>query len=879
MPMSERTSLARQEYAVVVGQQLAAAREAAFADPGAHCREAMAQYVAAVDAALERLFRWSFGCAAENLGTAWDGDLTRLAVVAVGGYGRNSLAPYSDVDVAVVTPDEKTALTQTAVTHAYHILNDAVRRGLGVEYGYAYYQLDEPLDLDERTLSALLDSRLVIGSAPLMVRLDDEVFRQLEGPLFLRWNSETRRHARDQAGGVVHVQEPDLKHSAGGLRDLQCALWSASAVWRRKPAEMLGYLVEAGEIAEDLAREAQEAQDFVWAVRSRLHLLAGRKRDVLSLDAHEQVARALGFVDAKGSPDPAAFMARYYANAERLAQLSRQIAGLCEAARIGVGDGYYVQEGALWTRNAPRLRHSAGVVMHGLELALKYGADLSRSLANSMEAAAPIVGEQRESPQAAASFLAILKYGPKAARVLRAAQESGVLHTYLPELGQVMRMTPGEQLHQFTVGEHLLRTVERLGVLIETATEPFEHHAEVYAELDRPEVLVLAALLHDVGRIDPTRDHSEVGYEIALRTARRLGMPEQDTVAVGELVRKHLLLERAATMRDVSDEVTLHHVAAQVGTVECLKRLYLLTCADIMAVGPGLWTDVRRDQLENLYFRVLAHLLEDTPRRGTGEDISRLRERTVQALLQTGKLPPEAVARHCRLMPDDYILGADPGLIGVHINLIEKLAEEPTVIDVYNAGNSRYTELTVVRHDDALPGLFSRLCAALYANDADIHNASIYTRTGEHAIVVDSLWVSWRGQPLPDRRAEAVCADLREVLDGGVHPEDLLSRKSRPRPRSLGIDRIQAHNDWSDRNTVFEVTGRDQIGFLYCVTAAFAQLGLNISLAKINTRGARAEDAFYVTNAGGEKLSDAEAWAMETELLRLLTGNPGGAQG
>ncbi|MBM3477015.1 MAG: HD domain-containing protein [Armatimonadetes bacterium] len=879
MPMSERTTLARQEYAVIVGRQLAAARGAAFAGPGPDCRPAMEQYVSAVDAALGRIFRWSFGCAAEGMGLTWDGDLAGVAVVAVGGYGRFSLAPYSDLDVAVVAPDGKTALTQTAITHAYHILNDAVRRGLGVEYGYAYYELDEPFDLDERTLSALLDSRLVGGAAPLMARLDDEVFRQLEGPLFLRWNAETRRQAREQAGGVVHVQEPDLKHSAGGLRDLQCALWSASAVWRRKPAEMLGYLMEAGEIAEDLAREAQQAQDFVWTVRSRLHLLAGRKRDVLSLDAHEQMARALGFVDAAGNPDPAALMARYYANAERLAQLSRQIAGLCEASRIGVGDGYYVHEGALWTRNAPRLRHSAGVAMHGLELALKYGVELSRPLARSMEGAAPIVREQGDSPQAAASFLSILKHGPRAARVLRAAQESGVLQAYVPELGRVMRMTPGEQLHQFTVGEHLLRTVERLGVLTETGTEPFEHHAEVYAELDRPEVLVLAALLHDVGRIDASGDHCEVGEEIALRTARRLGIPEPDALAVGELVRKHLLLERVATMRDVSDEVTLHHVAAQVGTVECLKRLYLLTCADIMAVGPGLWTDVRRDQLEGLYFAVLAHLLEDAPRRGARENISRLRERTIEALLQTGKLPPEATARHCRLMPDDYILGTPAGLVGVHINLIEKLAAETTVIDVYNTDNSRYTELTVVRHDDALPGLFSRLCAALYANDADIHNASIYTRMGEHAIVVDSLWVSWRGQPIPERRAQAICADLREVLDGGVNPEDLLARKNRPRPRALGIDLIEAHNDWSDRNTVFEVTGRDQIGFLYCVTAAFAQLGLNISTAKINTRGARAEDAFYVTNAAGERLSDAEALAMETELLKLLTGDPGGAPG
>jgi [protein-PII] uridylyltransferase len=385
-------------------------------------------------------------------------------------------------------------------------------------------------------------------------------------------------------------------------------------------------------------------------------------------------------------------------------------------------------------------------------------------------------------------------------------------------------------------------------------------------------VLVLAALLHDVGRIDPSRDHCEVGAAVGERIARHLGMAEGDVSTVGALIRKHLVLDRVASLRDVSDEVTLQHVAEEVGSVDFLRRLYLLTCADIMAVGPGLWTDVRRDQLEDLYFRVLAHLLEGSPVRDLKEDLTRLRERTTETLLQSRKLPPEAVTRHCRLMPDDYILATPPGVIGIHISLIERLAEESTAIDVYNASGSRYTELTVVRHDDALPGLFSRLCAALYANDADIHSASIYTRTGSHAIVVDSLLVSCRDQPIPERRAEAICADLRDVLDGGTDPEALLARKGRPRPTSLDISLVRAHNEWSERNTVFEVAGRDQIGFLYCVTAAFAQLQLNITTAKITTRGERAEDAFYVTNAAGEKLSDGEAAAREPELLALLTG-------
>lgn len=869
--MSKHIAIDRQEYALKIGRQLAAARDIAFANPRRRCRTAMAKYAAAMDRALTQILRWSFRHARDDLTGYWDDTFANVAVVAVGGYGRRTLAPYSDIDVAVVVPHSRDALVQTAITHAYHIINDALHRGLGVEYGYAYYPLDEPLELDERTLSALLDSRLVAGSPNLLRQLDGEVFRQLRGPLFLQWNAETRRLAREQAGGVVHVQEPDIKQSPGGLRDLQCALWSASAVWRRKPAQIIEFLVERKKLTSDHAEKAREAEEFLWNVRSRLHMLSRRKRDVLSLDVHDEIAAALGYQCDENVPDAALFMKEYYAHAERIEQVSHEILDLCETARISLGDGYYVQGRNLHTRNARRVQTSAAAVMQGLQLALQYRADLSPSLLHTLTRSTSAVSTQTNSPAAAVLFLGILKHGPSCIRVLRAAQATGVLQAYIPEFAEAMRTTPGEQLHQFTVGEHLLRTVERMGVLIEGSVAEFEHHAEIYRELDRPEILVLAALLHDIGRIEPTRDHCEVGEEIALQVAKRLDMPQADAQEVSFLVRKHLLLERAATLRDVRDEVTLHHVAQEVGRVETLKRLYLLTCADIMAVGPGLWTDVRRDQLEDLYFRVLAHLLEEAPTPRARKDIARLRERTIEALLQGGRLPTEAVVRHCRLMPDDYILSTDPGMIGVHISLIQRLAEAPTIIDVYTAEGSRYTELTVVRHDDALPGLFSRLCAALYANDVDIHTANIYTRLGEHAIVVDSLWVSWQGQPLPSRRAEAICADLREVLDGGVHPEELLARKKRPRPTSLDIYRIESHNDWSDRTTGFEIAGRDQIGFLYCVTAALAQLGLNIVSAKVTTRGTVAEDAFYVTNAAGAKLTDHEAETIKSRLIELLT--------
>jgi [protein-PII] uridylyltransferase len=350
-------------------------------------------------------------------------------------------------------------------------------------------------------------------------------------------------------------------------------------------------------------------------------------------------------------------------------------------------------------------------------------------------------------------------------------------------------------------------------------------------------------------------------------------MPEADVADVAHLVRRHLLLDRVATLRDISDEATLEHVAQRAGTIDALKRLYLLTCADIMAVAPGLWTAVRRDQLETLYFRVLGHLADGGPARASKDDLARLRERTLEALLQSRKLAPEAVVRHCRLMPDEYMLSTPTGMMGVHISLVERLSEEPTVIDLYNADGSQYTELTVCRHDDELPGLFSRLCAALYVNEADIHNASIHTRTGDHRIVVDSLWISYNRQQLSPRRADAVCADLRAVLDGGLHPEELLRRKRRPRPHALALSKVRAHGDWSDRHTVIEVVGRDQLGFLYSVTAAFAALGLNIVVAKINTHGTVAEDAFYVTDSAGRKLTDEAALAAQEVLRERLAGS------
>ncbi len=865
------TTKAREQYALEMGERLAAAREQAFSHLNAEDAGFMLDYASATDALVQEICEWSFWRAAEELDVPWDGDLNTLAVVADGGYGRRRLAPFSDIDLSVVVAEERGTLTDRAVTHAYHVLVDAVRRGLQVEDGYAYYALNEPFDPDERTLSALLDVRLICGDPDLLGALEGRIFRQLDRPSFLRWNHDTRQEARRRAGGVIHLQEPNVKESAGGLRDLQCALWSAAAVWRRKPAEMLDYLVELGELAPEQATAARRAQDFLWAIRSWLHLSEGRKRDVLALDAQVPAARALGFIDEAGEPRPGALMAAYYEAAETLEQVSRRVFGLCEAARISVGDGFYVQERALWTRNAPRLRSSAALAMRGLELAHKYDLRLSRRLATSLEAAAPAVRLQDTSPEAAACFLRILQAGPSAVRILRLGQETGLLQAYIPELGLAMRWSSGEAVHEYTVGEHLLRTVERLVPLTEGAAEEFEHHTEIYSEIGKPEVLVLAALLHDVGRIDPSRDHCEVGEEIARQTARRLGMPESDVRTVSRLVRRHLLLDRVATLRDISDEATIHHVAEQVGTVGFLKCLYLLTCADMMAVGAGLWTDVRRDQLEDLYFRVLMHLLADAPARAARENLSRLRERAMQTLLQSRKLPAAEVTRHCRLMPDSYFLGTPTGLIGVHISLVERLESEQTVADFYNDANSQYTELTVCRYDDAQPGLFAKLCAALYANDVDIHDARIYTRGGERAIALDTLWVTWQDKQVPEPKAKAIEMDLRDVLDGDTEPEGLLARKHRPRPASLQITHLKAQNDVSNTHTVFEVAGRDQLGFLFCVSAALSGLGLNIHTAKITTRGTKAEDAFYVTNAQGDKLTDDEAGMAEDTLLRMLT--------
>ena len=864
--MNQHIPLARQEFARTIGEELAAGRDAAFARLNVDGCAAMEAYTAAVDAAVVRTYDWALAQAAGEGGRA------ELAIAAVGGYGRNRLAPYSDIDVAVIVPNEDSPATRRAVGHIYHIITDAAHRGLNVEDGYAYYAVDEAFELEERTLSALLDARLITGHEGLLRELEDEVYRQLEGPLFLQWNSRTRLEARERAGQVLHVQEPDLKESPGGLRDLQCALWSASAVWRRPPAEMLDYLVAEGLLGRAEAEAARGAQDFLWKVRCRLHLAAGRKRDVLALDSHEAAAAGLGFIDEDGNPRPDALTAHYYRQAEALDRASRQILGLCEMAQMDVGDGYYVQDGRLWTRAPDGVQESGARVMRAFELAQKYNIELSHSLAMIVESAAPAVRGDADSSEAAASFLRLLQTGPSCARVLRTAQATSVLGAYIPELKVAMRLCSGEALHRFTVGEHLLRTVERLEVLVTDEAEEFDHHRQVYSELNRPEVLVLGALLHDVGRIDPERDHSEAGAEIAGQVAQRLGMPPEDVRAVQLLVRNHLLLDRVATLRDVTDQLSIEQVAGEVATIDFLKRLYLLTSADIMAVGPGLWTDVRRDQLENLYFRVLTHLLGVAPARASEEDMARLRERVMEGLLEGRRLPVDAVKRHCRLMPDSYFIGTQEGLVGVHISLIERLAEEKTVVDVYNDDGSQYTELTVVRHDDALPGLFSRLCAAIYANELDIHDARIHTRESEHAIVVDSLWITWRGEPVPEKKAETLTRDLRAVLDEGVAPEELIAERGRPRPESLGITHLDAHNDQSETHTVIEVVGRDQMGFLFRVTQALSDLSLNIHTAKITTRGNRAQDAFYVTTAAGAKLTDEQAAQAEVKLQTMLGG-------
>ena len=805
-----------------------------------------------------------------------------LAIVALGGYGRQELSPYSDIDILFLYPGKAEGAAVAKLSEALlYLLWD-----VGFTVGHSVRSLAECVSMaleDPISRHSLIDARLLWGNESLFRTMQERLTREVlekHRPAYLRQLLEDREERYAKFGGVVCLQEPNLKESAGGLRDLHTLLWAGRIA---EGVDGITGMVEAGIVPEREAKAIQSAYDFLLRVRNDLHFLTGRRTDVLSLALQQQVAPHFGYADTSHQQASEIFMRDYYLQARRYhllttAHLQRAVMRhekkrwfhrVRTASAIG---GFVMRDGVLELEES-----GEGLDGQRMMLAFGYaqatGSDLSANLQEAIQSGlARLTRQFRATPEATEGFLKMMSATGRVARGLRLMHNLDFLGKFMPEFGRLTCLVQHDLYHRYTVDEHTLRAIEILDELANSRGKTLERYREVYRNLPDPVVLHLGMLFHDIGK-GLGGGHTEKGIRIAEKVCARWRLGEERTGHVLFLIRQHLLMSHISQRRDLSDEKVIRDFAAQMGTVERLNLLTLLTYADINAVGPGVWNEWKDSLLWELYLRTLAVLAPN-------EESEREREELIRKLVKTlaSELDEQSVREHFRLLPKEYARFTAPATIVEHIRLAHRLNSHTIKTSWKVDQAARCTDLHLSAHNRR--GLLAGVAGALTAQGVNI--LSVHLNTRADGLAVDSFKVrDTAGEPIGDpARWEQIDYAIKRALNGEYDVDAAVTRRLRAQNSSRFKKRkmltaAPISFSWdqqsSEKSTILEVRASDRLGLAYRIASTLAGLGLDIVFAKVATEKHLALDIFYIANEAGEKLPDESLPPIEQALQEALS--------
>ena len=808
---------------------------------------------------------------------------TFCAVVALGGYGRGELSPFSDLDLLFLHDGRHEDAVRRLLESLLPPLWDA-----GLTVGHSSHAVRQCLaaareDLHLRT--ALAHARLVAG--------DEALFQQLVNVLERRRRKEANKlvaavcEARDarqrRHGAIVYLQEPDVKEGVGGLRDWHEALWAAEA---RFGARTLMELHARGHVSDEGHGQIERAYDFLLRVREALHRAANRKTDRLSLERQTALAAGFGYADTPHLRASEQFMRDYYRRARALHRAAETLLERAAPARKParwfvarprderLSGLLAVEDGELrLTGEARAFGRSPLLLFETVALAQAAGARVGPALRDAVTGALAAVGSDfRRSPEAARAFLALLRRRGRAGRALRLMHETGLLGRYLPEFARVSLLIQHDLYHHYTIDEHTLRAVEALDALV-AAREAEGQHAQffraVFAEVEDPALLYLSVLLHDVGK-GRGSGHVARGARIAEGVCARLRLGAGEAAKVVRTVSNHVLMAHVSQRRDLRDARTAPDFAARVGGLDELNMLTLLTYADLHAVGPGVWSEWKAALLQELYTRARPHVTGGHAPLRFEEHAVRLKERVLAEA--DGSFAPSEIERHFALLPARYAHAFDAAAVLAHLGLIARLSSDRLACR-WARHEGATTGLTVAARDRR--GLFAELAGALAAQGLEILSAELNTRADGVALDHFVLRSAATGAAVEPERWPAVERALAAAVEGSADVAAAVERwrvrhaprrRHKPNHHPHARVAVRCDNEAAEGTTLVEVRAPDEHGLAYRVARTLAARGLDIVCARVATEKSDALDVFYVTDAGGAKL-DAEAVRGLTEAL------------
>lgn len=798
-----------------------------------------------------------------------------LAVVAVGGYGRQELAPHSDIDILFLCHYKRTPHVEQMAEFLLYKLWD-----LGLKVGQAVRSVDECIKLAQSDLTvqtALLEARLVWGSERLFGQLTKRFEREVvagNGPAFVEKKLAERDQRHQKMGDSRFLLEPNVKEGKGGLRDLQTLLWLGRFVYRIDEADGL---VRHGVLTRHGLGTYLRARRFLWTVRCHLHYLTGRAEERLTLDVQPEIARRMGYRERNRVRAVERFMKRYYLVARDVGVLTRVVCAALEEKqqrwrpfslpRFGFGqrkiNGFLVVGNRLSLNDLRLFEREPLRMLELFRVAQERALDIHpKALAAITHNLRRIDQAVREDPAANRLFLDMLCSPNDPALTLNRMNEAGLLGRFIPDFGRIVAQMQHNLYHVYTVDEHTIRAI---GILTQI------EHGELAGELPLatellPKILsrrelYVAAFLHDTGK-GRGRDHSLVGEEIAKRLCPRLGLADEETETVAWLVRHHLLMSTYAFKRDSEDPQTLADFVALVQSPERLKLLLLLTVADIRAVGPTVWNGWKGQLLRELYHEAAAAMATD------GDPQGRRKERidhakfklaeTLAALPERPWLAEEIEAYLARHDPR-YWLGFTAEEHRRHAEIVHAAdaQRQPLAVDFRIDEFHARTELLLYAPDH--PGLFMKVAGALALSGVSIVDAHVFTTADGMALDTLGFQDATGHTAVTDpARLARIRENIMKALSGEIWLEKALAgRRSLPkRADVIEVEpRVLIDNTASRTHTVIEINGRDRPGLLFELAKTLKELALVIHSAHISTYGERVVDVFYVKDVFGLKLA------------------------
>ena len=685
---------------------------------------------------------------------------------------------------------------------------------------------------------------------------------------FIKVKLEERDERKKKYGSSVYLLEPNLKEGEGGLRELQDALWIARVKFK---AAGLRELLIKGIVTEQDVDEYVKAQDYLWKIRNSLHFTGQRKGDQLTFESQQQIAAFLGYKNKHNGSAVEQFMQDYYAHAIRIEHLaSRMILSSTRSqmpktvftflGRRNLEDGFYLIRGELRIKDENQLLENPALMMVAFELAQRHNVNLCLDLKQLIRENLHLINDKvRRSRRINESFMEILRHPKGIGTTLRKMHHLQFLNAFIPEFKNIYCKVQFDLYHIYTVDIHSLFAVEEIEKL--WAGEYAEAHpllTDVANNIEKRELLLLAIMFHDIGK-GSGKDHSTRGAEMVPTIARRLRLNREDSQRLQFLVLHHLKMAHISQRRDLQDMKMIGQFAELMGMSETLRMLYLLTFADLKAVGPDVWTDWKGTLLRELYEKAYDILEKKDFYQEQRSEKARNRKRKIRAALLE-EFPEHRVNKAINSLNTRYLMSYRSKEIIPHLRLALNRGKKTLSMQVTHNHENSFTDVILATID--CPGLFSYIAGVMAAHSINILGAQIHTR--KTGAVLDILQVNSPVGGIVDKpqKWRRVEEDLSGVIEGRIFVEDLVEKCHEPsylkanRERPKRPNKVEFDNEVSEKYTVIDIFAHDKVGLLYDITRTLNELGLYIAVSKISTKVDQAADVFYVSDIFGQKTTD-----------------------